>query len=153
MRKLAVTVIALVLATSALAGGEKCTAPPEECEAKIRAKLQQVGWLGIEMTKDAQDRTVITAVVPDSPAAAAGFQLGDVLLVMNGAPLSSADKEAMKKAKATMKPGTTAAYTVLRDGREVTLNAVLSTMPEEMVAKHIQKHMQAHHSKPEAVKK
>jgi S1-C subfamily serine protease len=70
---------------------------------------------------------------------------------MNGVPLSS-DKEAMKKAKTTMKPGATAAYTVLRDGREVTLNALLSTMPEEMVVQHIQKHMQAHHPTPEVAK-
>jgi len=153
MRKLAVILIALTLAATAVAGGEKPTATPEEYEAKIRAKLQQVGWLGVEMDRDAQDRTVITAVVPSSPAAAAGFQPGDVLLVMNGVPLTGADKEAMKKAKASMKPGAKSEYTVLRNGSELALTAVLSAMPEKMVEEHVKKHMQKYHSSPEAAKK
>ncbi len=147
MKKLVLTLITLALVSPALAGGDHCCkAPLEECMAKMQAKLQNAGWLGIEMDKDAQARTVITAVVPGSPADTAGFKAGDVLLVFNGVPLDSSDKETMKKAKATMTAGSISSYTVLRDGREVTLTATLAPMPQEVIAHHIGTHLLEAHS-------
>jgi uncharacterized iron-regulated protein len=58
-------------------------------------------------------------VSPDTPAARAGFQAGDVLLTMDGAPV--ADREGLNQALASKRWGDAAVFTVQRGGERKTL--------------------------------
>lgn len=159
MRKgLVLAALLLVLlggATAAIFAGdpERCTAPADECVKKMHAKLSQVGWLGIEKEKSPEGARV-AKVIPGSPAAAAGFQVGDVIVAVNGVDVmtkevqvkdtkakEAAAKEKEMQVKLKMQPGSTATYTVLRNGVRQDLSATLAPMPHEQMAQAIGEHM------------
>jgi len=131
------------LAVPALAGsGEKCTYETQSCLNHM-SQGKDKGWVGLQYDK-AEDGTVtVKAVTANSPAAAAGFQAGDVLAAMNGARMS--DKEAMKKAKGEWKVGQTVSYTVKRAGAEKQLSVTLGKMPEEVFASMVGSHLLESH--------
>ena len=66
---------------------------------------------------------VINAVRPDSPAAHAGLQAGDVIVAFNGAPVL--DGNSLRNHVANTAPGTTVGFTVLRRERELNFQIVL----------------------------
>ncbi len=133
---------------ASLFAGEKehCTAPPEECAAKIQAKLASHGWLGVETESVADGAWGVTAVVDGSPAQAAGFAVGDVVLAVNGVKLHEKNKDAMAALKKGLLPGTEAVYVVKRGGEKVKLRATLAAYPDDVVAAIVAKHMKAHHA-------
>jgi S1-C subfamily serine protease len=122
MRKtVSLLVLALTLAVSAvaLAGGEQCD------HAAHKAKMAAAhGWLGLETDK----AHTVVAIASGSPAEKAGFRKGDVVLALNGVPLSDAAK--VKEAKAHCTVGKTVAYTIQRNGAQQTLTATLAPAPE-----------------------
>jgi len=125
---LLVLALILVLSSAALAGGEKCA---REAAMKDKAaKMAAHGWLGLKTDDDHR----VTAVVPGSPAAQAGFRAGDVLVAFNGIALTDANKEAVMKAKGDCAVGKTVSYTIRRDGAERTLSATLAPVPKEVLA-------------------
>lgn len=149
----------LVTVTAAIFAGETstCTAPADECVKKLHAKLSQVGWLGIEKEK-APEGAKIIAVVPGSPAAAAGFEVGDVIVGIDGIDLNDLKKKELQAKEAAAKdkemhvkvkmtPGSTVTYTVLRNGVRQNLIATLGPMPESEMAKVIGEHMLHSHVK------
>lgn len=77
--------------------------------------------LGLSSTAVSDDdpRRRVIHVVSDSVAATAGFQVGDVLLEMDGAPLP--DRETLQRLMAEKRWGDRAAFTVERDGETVAL--------------------------------
>ncbi len=97
------------------------------------------GFLGVEiqsLTPDLakalhlpQDKGALVArVMPDTPAAKAGFKAGDVIVDYNGhAIASSAD---LPRLVAATPIGQTATLQVLRDGKPVTLTAQIAQLPE-----------------------
>jgi S1-C subfamily serine protease len=99
------------------------------------------GWLGLETEKNAAGAYAVKAVTPGSPAAAAGFQPGDVLVAFNGVAMDGANKEAMKKAKAGSAPGKQVTYTVRRGGAERQLTATLAPVPKEVLAQWLGEHL------------
>jgi S1-C subfamily serine protease len=104
------------------------------------------GWVGIEMNKEEGAANMhVTRVIPDSPAHAAGFEIGDVLLALNGIKFAEATDEQMKEAQTVMKPGATVTYTVQRGDSEVDLKPVLGEMPDEVLAQWIGDHMVNYH--------
>ena len=69
------------------------------------------------------ERYKVISVVKDSPAAAAGFQVGDELVSIDGAPY--ADKESANRLIAGKRWGDRVEYKVLRGGQELGLTVLL----------------------------
>lgn len=139
-----VAVSALIVAVPAFAGGgAKCTQATQAC-LNHWAKTKDMPWAGLQYDKSADGSVVsVKAITPGSPAATAGFQVGDVVVAMNGAKL--ADKEAVKKAKSEMKVGSTVQYTITRGGTEQQLAVTMAAMPPEVFASVVGSHMIENH--------
>jgi len=128
-----------VFATFAFAGGESCdhaakAAKTAEHHHSKAAEMARHGWLGVE-TEKADAGYAITVVHADSPAEAAGFRVGDVLVAMNGIELTESNKKALKQAKSELWPGSEVEYTVQRGSYARNLVATLAPVPEEVLAR------------------
>ena len=148
------TLIALALAISVppLSAGEKsgehykCTQEAKTCLRAMAHKLHNKGWVGLDLDHDAGSQTMtVRKVFEGSPAEAAGFQPGDVLMAMNGIRYTHENRPALKKAYAALVPGNTVTYTVKRESTEVDLSVVLGQVPERLMAQWIGQHMLEHH--------
>ena len=69
---------------------------------------------------------LVSNVEGGSPAAKAGIERGDVILTLNGEPVS--DSNTLRNRVASSQPGSTANVTLLRDGREQTKQVVLGEL-------------------------
>jgi predicted metalloprotease with PDZ domain len=141
--------LALLLgfAAAGFAGGDhKCDKSAQDCLDKMAAHMKAKGWLGIETEKTADGRWAVSAVEAGSPAAAAGFRAGDVLLALNGADLYAEDKTAIKKVKEGLAVGSRVQYTVERAGAKAQVAATLAPVPEAVLAQWIGEHMLDQHS-------
>jgi S1-C subfamily serine protease len=72
---------------------------------------------------------IVSSVQAGGPAERAGVKRGDVIVAFNGQPV--ADSNNLRNLVASTNPGTKAALTVLRDGREQTLNVTLGELPTD----------------------
>ncbi len=101
------------------------------------------GWLGVSiqpMTPDLakafkleQDHGILVAeVVPDSPAAKAGFKTGDVITEYDGHTITKAGD--LPRLVGATPVGQTATVRVLRDGKPLTMTAQIATLPEPQQA-------------------
>ena len=148
-RTLCIVVALLVIAAAlpAMAGGKdhkKCCADPAECLAKMKAKYAEKPWLGIEMDVAKDGTHTITRVVPGSPAEAAGFKNGDVLMAMNGVKYVKSDE--LKAVWSDIEPGSKAVYIVLRDGEKRKIKAKLGHVSTQQAKMWIDEHMKKFHS-------
>ena len=75
--------------------------------------------LGLSTSGEGEVSRKVLFASPDTPAARAGFQPGDLLLTLDGAPI--ADREALNRALAAKRWGDTALFTVSRGGKTETL--------------------------------
>lgn len=143
-----VLVVLMVVAVSVpvMAGEGHCKGTADECCKKMANKLENKAWLGVELDHNEAGRYVVTRVVPDSPAEAAGFKAGDVLLALNGVEWSKKNHDAVKKASYELKPGSSATYVVKRGGSKVELSATLAHVPREVMAQWVGEHMLSEHS-------
>lgn len=132
--------LAVAVATSAWAGGEKCSYDAQACLNHL-AKEGKVGWAGVdgEMTENGYK---ITKVMADGPGKAAGLKEGDVLVKLNGAAKS--DPNFQKVYMEAMKPGNTVTFTFLRGGAEKEIKVKLVEMPEDVFAITVGRHMLMH---------
>ncbi len=140
-----VMVVAFVvaLAAPALAGGAgKCGEGTQAC-LNHWSKSKDKGWAGLQYDTAENGTTSVKSITAGSPAATAGFEVGDVLVALNGAKM--ADKEAMKKAKGEWKIGQSISYTVLRAGAEKQIAVTLGQMPGEVYASMLGSHMLDNH--------
>jgi S1-C subfamily serine protease len=148
----------LALIAPALAGGEGCehgasaaaraahpgcTASKEECLKKM-AEAKTAGWLGVALDRSEDGASVVSSVIPGSPAETAGFKSGDVLYALNGIAMDEAHSKQVKSEWSALKPGSTATYTVRRDGAKKDLRVTLGTMPEAVYQAMVQEHMKQH---------
>jgi len=142
----AIPTFVLASVVGAFAGGDHaCKGSIEDCAKKIVQKSQSAGWLGVETEKGDHGFYVVSRVVEGSPAAAAGFEAGDVLVALNGVKLADENKEKLHEIKAKLGPGADVTYTVKRKGGKLDLAARLATMPESVVAQNIGEHILASH--------
>jgi serine protease Do len=101
------------------------------------------GWLGVEIqsvtpeiassegVKDAKG-AIVASVVPESPAAKAGFTPGDIVLAINGKSVE--DSRDLSRRVASIPAGATAAFTVIHNGNQETLKAKIGPRKDEEVA-------------------
>jgi serine protease Do len=99
------------------------------------------GWLGVRIDPVTEDiaeslglpkdtkGAIVVAVVAGSPAEKAGFQESDVVTAVNGAKIES-DRDLTKKV-ASLAEGSVATFSILRDGKSITLRATLDRRDEE----------------------
>jgi serine protease Do len=98
------------------------------------------GWLGVQVQpvsagiaeslglKNAAGALVDEAK-PDTPAAKAGIQPGDVITAVNGNPIK--DSRTLAREISGMGPGSTAKLDILRKGEQKTITVTLATMPTD----------------------
>lgn len=74
------------LVSAAFAGGAgyKCTKTTDECLNAMVSDMKTRGWIGCELDKDESGALVVKRVVAGTPAEAAGIQVGDQFIAMNG---------------------------------------------------------------------
>lgn len=117
---------------------------PANLAKSVVAQLQEKGrvergWLGVRIQAVTPDLAeglnigkahgaLVAEVTPDSPAAAAGVRQGDLITAYNGQPVN--DLRDLTRHVADTKPGSGAALTVLRNGKEVTLSARIDKMAD-----------------------
>jgi serine protease Do len=98
------------------------------------------GWLGVHIQGIDEDLAqsfgldeprgaLISQVMPDSPAASAEFQKGDVILEFDGTKIEQLRD--LTRAVAETDPGSDAKAVVWRDGGEVTLDVAIGQMPTD----------------------
>jgi len=101
------------------------------------------GYLGVQIqpvTQDiadglglkSTDGALVAEAQPDTPAAAAGFKSGDVIVKLNGAEVKNAAD--LTRKVGALKPGDKAAVTFMRDGKEQTADVTLGSMETEKTA-------------------
>jgi len=96
------------------------------------------GWLGVQIqsvTEDiaeglgleAEQGAIVAEVMDDSPAAAAGLQVGDTVLRLDGEDVKDSRDLARKVAR--LRPGQNAEFEILRDGERQTVTVEIGLMP------------------------
>ena len=111
-------------------------------QLKDTGKLAR-GWLGMEavpMTQDIADSlslkdakgAIVATVEKDSPAAAAGLKVGDVVASVNGESVVDADDLALKIA--ALGPKKDAELKIIRNGSPQTLKVTLGALPDDKQA-------------------
>ncbi len=103
------------------------------------------GWLGVliqDVTRDLAESfglkkprgALVAKVLPDSPAAKAGIQVGDIILEFNGHPVDRSSS--LPPIVGRTPVGKKAEVRVLRNGKVIQLSIVLGELPpEEEIAK------------------
>ena len=122
----------------------KCTKSTQDCLNEMATTLKSSGWIGLEIDRSDDGVLTVKRVVPDSPAEAAGFAAGDVLVALNGIKYEDKNKDALMAAKKAMAPGKQVTYTVTRGGVEKSISATLAPIPTEVLAQVIGHHMLDH---------
>ena len=101
------------------------------------------GWLGVQIQGvtpdiaaalglDKPEGAIVSAVVPDSPAAKAGLQRGDVILSFDGKPVDRLHD--LPRLVAAAPVGDKAAVTLWRDHAQQTVTVEVAKLTEETVA-------------------
>ena len=128
----------------------KCSMSTQDCLDMYVKKVQNRGWVGIEMDKSSEKKgLVITRVVPGSPAEAGGLQVDDVLLAVNGAKFADNTEDHCATCEATKdnwNPGSEVQYVVARQGKKVKVDITLGQIPPDVMAQWIGHHMIEHAS-------
>jgi serine protease Do len=97
-----------------------------ERPAPVRPKGSAYLGAYIEETKDGLR---VGDITPDSPADAAGLRKGDVLLRISNRKLT--DRNELNSRVWRLRPGARVIFTVLRDGKETSVEVVLGAHPDD----------------------
>lgn len=98
------------------------------------------GWLGVLIQPvdrdlapsfglDKPTGALVSQVLADSPAAAAGIQAGDVILKFNGEEIE--DSSELPQVVGLLVPGVEAPMEVMRDGKLTTLSVAVGELPDD----------------------
>jgi serine protease Do len=115
------------------------------------------GWLGVQIQpvtagianslgmKKAEG-AMVDQPQPDSPAAKAGIETGDVITALNGTPVTNSRE--LARQIAIMAPGTSVKLDTLRKGETKTVSVTLGQMPNDQHAKADNGHVAPGHNEP-----
>ena len=136
------------IVTSGLGGGGNIGigfAIPSDIAKKVVVQLREKGRvvrgrLGVQirdltegMAKQlnlkSKDGSVVNSVEPDSPAAKAQIKRYDVIVGVNGQPVKNSDELRFKIAD--IRPGSKVTLGIVRDGKEMTVTAVVDELEPE----------------------
>jgi serine protease Do len=103
------------------------------------------GFLGIQLNPQEMDEDLaasfglpraggilVAEVIPESPAERAGLEAGDIILALDGEPVS--DSGAFRNRVAMLEPDTEVELRVFRNGKEIELDVTIGTLPEDGMA-------------------
>ena len=152
MKRLLTTILtlAMILPVMPLWAGEEgdknCPGEAAECAHAMKEQFKERGWVGINMDFD-QERgvTIISNVVANSPASAAGFEVGDVLMGLNGVEYTEENEALLKTQYAGFKPGTRATFKVGRGGKQIDIEVELEQIPQAILAQWVGQHILDYH--------
>lgn len=136
----------VLLSTIVASEYSKCTMSTQDCLDTMATKFKEHGWMGIEMEidEDTGVRTIIR-VIPNSPAEKAGFQIGDILVALNGIRFGKENEAMLMKVRdKQMRPGSEVTYTVARAGYERQIPVTLAAAPPDVLSIWIGRHMLEH---------
>ncbi len=138
--------IALGAGTAVRAGdGAACNGSIEDSRKAV-AEAHARGWLGIELGQGAVvGGLVVRKVVAGSPAATAGFREGDVLVAVNGVPVTGSVDATAAPTWRAVSPGDRMTYLVRRGGKEIKLKATLARIPEAVFSTWLDHQMTVEH--------
>jgi putative serine protease PepD len=97
--------------------------------AIVKGEQIQIGYLGVtpSLTTGGRDGALIQEVAPDSPAARAGIQPGDLVVSVDGKAVENYSE--MVASIRAHKPGDKVTLGVVRGGNETTITATLTQRP------------------------
>ncbi|MBV9123172.1 MAG: PDZ domain-containing protein, partial [Planctomycetes bacterium] len=90
----------------------------------------QVAYLGIQLVRDNQGKMTLGDVAPDSPAAKAGLERGDVLVRLAGQNVTGT--EGLRELLQARSPGEKVQLEVVRQGKPLEVNATLDATSRPM---------------------
>ena len=101
----------------------------EQLRAQAGGGERQAGYLGVQLDRrtDGGSGALVTEVVDGSGAATAGIQVGDVVVAVNGQPITG--QAALIATIRDLAPGDTAAVSLTRDGKPIDVDVKLGTRP------------------------
>ncbi|HSZ11335.1 MAG TPA: PDZ domain-containing protein, partial [Rhizomicrobium sp.] len=121
---------------------------PSSVVHEVVTQLQQHGhvargWLGVGIQSVTPEiatslglkepkGAIVANIVPDGPAAKAGFQPGDVVVAVNGKPVE--DSRDLTRRVAGLSAGTSASFNIVRNGGQKTLTANIAPREDKKVA-------------------
>ncbi len=148
-------VVAIVLGlvgsivASMFASVEGCTRDTDDCVRAMVEEHRHAGWLGLDTARPDGKTLTVVGVTPGSPAEAAGFAVGDVLMELEGIAYADANKNALKRLKASQVPGSEVTYTVARSGERITVRVRLGRVPKKLIYQLIGQHVVEAHARIE----
>ncbi len=118
---------------------------PSETVTRVVASLKETGtvtrgYLGVNIqpiTPEIADGlglkeprgALVSDVQPDTPAAKAGIRAGDAVLAVNNEPIK--DARELSRRISSLQPGASVKLTLIRDGKEQTVEASLAKLPDQ----------------------
>lgn len=112
-------------------GVEEVLRVVEQLRAQASGTTRKEGYLGVglEGRTDGGQGAIITEVEPDSPADVAGIKVDDVVLSVNGEPITG--QAGLVAAIRDRSPGDTVDIEILRGGERISVTATLVARPSE----------------------
>ena len=133
---------------------------PSDMIRTVEAQLEKSGhvtrgYVGVEaqqitpstaqaMQLKENDGALLAGVQPDSPAAEAGLQPGDVIQAVNGTRIANPKELALNVAN--IQPGNEAHLRVLHDGQTKDVNVKVGTLPSDQTASNDNQPSEEHHA-------
>jgi predicted metalloprotease with PDZ domain len=116
----------LAPAGSRLLAMQEPAAPAQDSTS--HSALASMGWIGVTLEENNGHGVKVAAVFPAGPAAGAGVRVGDLLVRVGGADVTSAQtaQEAIEK----LKPANPGSLTVERRGKAVELKVVPESLAD-----------------------